>query len=123
MSSAKVGPMAKSLAQLMPRTLRSFLKDRYLARKYPTLTFGRDVHIKESRFGRHTQIADQVNVFHCTIGDYSYVEVGTVLAHAVVGKFCSIAGGSFIGLGAHPSRDFVSTHPAFYSTGRGLHTS
>jgi virginiamycin A acetyltransferase len=115
--------MANSLSQLLPRSLRGFLKDRYLARRYPTLTFGRDVQIKESTFGRHTQIADHVNVFHCTIADYSYIEVGAVLAHANIGKFCSIAGGTYIGLGVHPSRQFVSTHPAFYSTSRGLHTS
>jgi acetyltransferase-like isoleucine patch superfamily enzyme len=115
--------MSNSLSQLLPRSLRGFLKDRLLARKYPTLTFGRDVHIKESKFGRHTQIADQVNVYKCTIGDYSYIEVGTVLAHATLGKFCSVAGGCYIGLGVHPSREFVSTHPAFYSTSRGLHTS
>jgi acetyltransferase-like isoleucine patch superfamily enzyme len=115
--------MGNSLSQLLPRSLRGFLKDIALRRKYPTLTFGRDVHIKESKFGRHTQIADHVNVFHCTIGDYSYIEVGAVLAYANIGKFCSIAGGTYIGLGVHPSRQFVSTHPAFYSTSRGLHTS
>lgn len=117
---AKVGPMAKSLAQLLPYSLRSFLKDHYLARKYPTLTFGRGVQIKESTFGRHTQVADQVNIYHCQIGDFSYIEVGTVAAYATIGKFCSIAGGTYIGLGVHPSRDVVSTHPAFYSRSRGL---
>jgi acetyltransferase-like isoleucine patch superfamily enzyme len=112
--------MARRLVQLLPRSLRSFVKDRYLARKYPMLTFGKEVNIKEATFGRHTQIADRVNIFHCNIGDYSYIEVGTVAAYANIGKFCSIAGGTYIGLGVHPSRQFVSTHPAFYSTGRGL---
>jgi acetyltransferase-like isoleucine patch superfamily enzyme len=117
------GSMAKRVAQLLPVSLRSFLKDRYLAHKHPTLTFGRNVQIKQSTFGRHTQLADNANIFRCTIGDYSYIEVGTVAAHANIGKFCSIAGGTYIGLGVHPSRDFVSTHPAFYSRSRGLHTS
>jgi acetyltransferase-like isoleucine patch superfamily enzyme len=122
-AQARESPMAKSLAQLVPLSLRSFLKDRYLARMYPTLTFGRNVQIKESTFGRHTQVADDVNIYHCQIGNYSYIEVGTVAAYAVIGKFCSIAGGTYIGLGVHPSRDFVSTHPAFYSRSRGLATS
>jgi acetyltransferase-like isoleucine patch superfamily enzyme len=117
------GSMAKRVAQLLPVSLRSFLKDRYLAHKHPTLTFGRNVQIKQSTFGRHTQLADNANIFRCTIGDYSYIEVGTVAAHANIGKFCSIAGGTYIGLGVHPSRDFVSTHPAFYSRSRGLQTS
>src|SRR5207253_10986100 len=112
-SRAKPTILASSIGQLLSRSLHSFLKDRLLARKYPTLTFGREVNIKESTFGRHTQIADRVNVFHCNIGDYSYIEVGAVLAHANIGKFCSIAGGTYIGLGVHPSRQFVSTHPAF----------
>src|SRR5260370_27225873 len=100
--------MAKRLGQVVPRTLRSFVKDRYLARKYPMLTFGKEVNIKESSFGRHTQIADRVNIFHCNIGDYSYIEVGTVAAYANIGKFCSIAGGTYIGLGVHPTRQFLS---------------
>lgn len=123
MSGRKEGPTGKRFAQLLPRSLRTFLKDRYLQRKYPTLTFGRDVQIKESQFGRSVQLADNVNVFHCTIGDYSYLERGCVAAHAQIGKFCSIAGGTYIGLGVHPSRNVVSTHPAFYSTGRGLATA
>jgi acetyltransferase-like isoleucine patch superfamily enzyme len=120
---AREASMAKNFAQLLPHSLRNFLKDRYLARKYPTLTFGRNVQIKDSTFGKHTQIADWTNIFHCNIGDYSYIEVGTVAAHANIGKFCSIAGGTFIGLGVHPSRDVVSTHPAFYSRSRGIAAS
>jgi acetyltransferase-like isoleucine patch superfamily enzyme len=122
-AAAKEGMMAKSLGQLIPLSLRSFLKDRLLARKYPTLKFGRNVQIKESSFGRRTQLADNVNIYHCEIGDYSYIETGTVAAYAIIGKFCSIAGGTYIGLGVHPSRDAVSTHPAFYSRSRGLATS
>ena len=120
MSGRKDSPKGKRFAQFLPRSLRSFLKDHYLHRKYPTLTFGRDVQIKESQFGRFVQLADNVNVFHCSIGDYSYLERGCAAAYAQIGKFCSIAGGTYIGLGVHPSRDVVSTHPAFYSTGRGL---
>ncbi|HEX8325549.1 MAG TPA: CatB-related O-acetyltransferase [Tepidisphaeraceae bacterium] len=35
--------------------------------------------------------------------------------HAKIGKFCSVATGAVIGLGEHPSREYVSTHPIFYA--------
>lgn len=35
---------------------------------------------------------------------------------AYIGRFCSIGSGIETVLGNHPSRDFVSTHPAFFST-------
>ena len=36
--------------------------------------------------------------------------------NAKIGRYCSVARDVKIVLGNHPSKDFVSTHPAFYST-------
>ena len=69
--------------------------------------------IADCRFGPHVRLAADVTAVGCEIGDYTYVEAGTHLMRVSVGKFCSVAPRAFIGLGSHPSRDFVSTHPAF----------
>jgi acetyltransferase-like isoleucine patch superfamily enzyme len=37
------------------------------------------------------------------------------IGNADIGKFCSIGPNCRIGLGRHPTREYVSTHPAFYS--------
>jgi acetyltransferase-like isoleucine patch superfamily enzyme len=37
------------------------------------------------------------------------------LTNADIGKFCSIGSEVLCGLGKHPSHDFVSTHPIFFS--------
>ena len=49
------------------------------------------------------------------LGDGSYVANGSRINNAKIGKFCSIGPDTRIGLGKHPVKDFVSTHPAFYS--------
>jgi acetyltransferase-like isoleucine patch superfamily enzyme len=48
-------------------------------------------------------------------GIYTYVGPNTKISNASIGRFCSIASDVSIGLGIHPSRDFVSMHPSFYS--------
>jgi acetyltransferase-like isoleucine patch superfamily enzyme len=47
------------------------------------------------------------------------VHHNTEVTNADIGRFCSIAPGCRIGLGKHPSRIFVSTHPAFYAVAGG----
>ncbi len=49
------------------------------------------------------------------LGRYTYIGGNCCFGSTTIGSFCSIAGEVVAGLGKHPSRDFVSTHPAFYS--------
>ena len=49
------------------------------------------------------------------MGSFCYVAPDSCLNNVDVGKFCSIGSHVQIGLARHPSRTFVSTHPAFYS--------
>ena len=64
------------------------------------------------KLGNHTIILSNVSLSNVTIGDYSYVSSN--INNATIGKFCSIAKFCRIGIGKHPSRNFVSTFPAFY---------
>jgi acetyltransferase-like isoleucine patch superfamily enzyme len=49
------------------------------------------------------------------LGRYTYISGNCRLGNTTIGSFCSIAGEVMAGLGKHPSRGFVSTHPAFFS--------
>lgn len=84
---------------------------------------GRNVRIgymayaKRSALGRHSALHDGAVLVDGALGDFSYLAAGAQLGNTRVGKFCSIGPGVKSGLGRHPTRDFVSTHPAFYSVG------
>ena len=51
-------------------------------------------------------------IFNSTIDKYSYVGRKTKIVYADISRFCSIAGGSIIGMGVH-TLDNLSTSPIF----------
>ncbi len=71
--------------------------------------------LKGCKIGRNNILYDNVCLYRCELGDFTYVSSDTVIKRAKIGKFCSIGPNCKIGLGKHPSKDFVSTHPIFYS--------
>lgn len=53
-------------------------------------------------------------LFSGKIGRYSYIGDNSYVV-AEIGRYCSIGLNVKVAIGKHPSRDFVSTHPSFYS--------
>ena len=53
--------------------------------------------------------------FQGSMGRCSYIG-NNCLIYANIGRYCSIAANVNVVLGKHPSRDWISTHPAFFST-------
>ena len=78
-------------------------------------TIDRRVKIKESSLSGFNAIASRVSLKNVSLGLYSYIASGASLVEISIGKFCSIGLGVKNHLGNHPTRTFVSTHPAFYS--------
>jgi acetyltransferase-like isoleucine patch superfamily enzyme len=66
-------------------------------------------------FGNFNTIYNMARLRDVRLGSFTYVANGARITHVSIGKFCSIGPNCKIGVGIHPSRDFVSTHPAFYS--------
>lgn len=58
--------------------------------------------------GDHTWILDDV-----IVGDYSYINKNAIVSSGNIGRFCSIAHGSCIGVHNHPIH-FLSTSPRVY---------
>lgn len=72
----------------------------------------------KSRINRKAKIYTNTKIFNSTINAYSYVGKRTSIVHAKIGKFCSIAGGSRIGLGIH-TIDNLSTSSIFTENKNG----
>ncbi len=68
------------------------------------------------QFGMYNTIYNEVSLNEVTLGDFTYIAGNTSISRATIGKFCSIGPDCKIGLGKHPTKDFVSTHPVFFST-------
>ena len=68
--------------------------------------------IKNSNIHKTAAVGNGAQVVSCSIGRYSYL-YGTLAVHTDIGAFCSIAPGSSIGDGSHPT-NWVSTSPVFY---------
>ena len=72
-------------------------------------------YAKKSYFGLYNVLQDNVSLVNVELGDCTYVSFRTAIGNTKIGKFCSIGPDCKIGLGIHPSKVFVSTHPAFFS--------
>ncbi|MFT3982357.1 MAG: CatB-related O-acetyltransferase [Lachnospiraceae bacterium] len=84
-------------------------------------------HTLNVRFGPHAG-TDRITVYegdnyiggnnyiqNCRIGRGSYIGRDTTIQSSMIGRYSSIGAEVQLLSGRHPSRDFVSTHPAFYS--------
>lgn len=70
---------------------------------------------KNCKFGRYNTLYNEAVLVGVEMGDFSYASYRCRLSNVSIGKFSCIGPDVSAGLGVHPSRDFVSTHPAFYS--------
>lgn len=78
------------------------------------LKHGTGCLISSTTFEGHNVIMNDVKLNHCSIGLCSYINEASRLSYTKVGRFCSIADNVKVCLGNHPTRDFVTTFPAFY---------
>jgi acetyltransferase-like isoleucine patch superfamily enzyme len=79
------------------------------------LAIGYMARFSNCRFGSYNTLYDSVLLVNVTLGDFSYVAANSKIHNTEIGKFSCIGPESIIGLGKHPSHDFASVHPIFYS--------
>ena len=70
----------------------------------------------DCNFEEHVTIYGGCRILSSSFGKMTYVGQGSRIAHAKIGKFCSISQEVVIGPGKHPTDRFFSTHPVFFST-------
>lgn len=85
-----------------------------LRESYPTCRI-QNALVDAADLGEYSAVLDRASLRHVSMRRFSYVSYGARLVNVSLGSFCSIGPDVQIGLGPHPSRDFVSTYPAFYS--------
>lgn len=86
-----------------------------LEAKNKKLKIGFGTRISKSIFGKYNTIGNRVSLNNVQIGDFTYISDNSIFGRTSIGKFCSIGSGVISGLAIHPSKEYVSTHPAFYS--------
>lgn len=64
--------------------------------------------------GKH-EFGYNTAIYKCEIGLCTYIAHNSVLKHTSVGRYCAIGENVRTFLGKHPTSDFVSIHPIFYS--------
>ncbi len=79
--------------------------------------FGKNVYVNDSVIceGRN-YFSNNSSVTSSYIGYASYIGANSIISKLKIGKYCSIGPNVKCIFGKHPTTDFVSTHPAFFST-------
>jgi len=74
------------------------------------------VEITNCKFANYNTIYKFSRLRNTDLDNYSYIARNCQIYNTSIGKYTCI--GPFVntGMGAHPSGDFVSSHPLFYST-------
>lgn len=103
------------LKKMVPVNIKWKLKNHLIERKNRNLKLGYKTSVENTLFGNYNTISDHVYLNNVSLGSFTYISNNTVIINATIGKYCSIAGNVKCGLGLHPSKTFVSTHPIFFS--------
>jgi len=91
--------------------------------KYPTVKLYYMASALQCMLGRYVILFENVQINHSTVGDFTYIQENSRLNATKIGKFTAIGPGVRAGMGNHPSQQFVTIHPMFYSDTKLLSTS
>ncbi len=108
--------MFKFAVSRLTREPKRLLINAWLIARHRGLIIASGATVRRSKLGRYNLICERANLICSELGDYSYIGGDSFVGNTCIGKFCSIGPKVMIGLGMHPTRGFVSTHPIFYST-------
>ena len=104
------------LRDLAPVFIEDWARLVWLRLRHPGCTILTSLVASGARLGEQVRLGRQVEVTSLSsIGDQSYVNDGTRLGIARIGRFCSIGYHCSIGLHEHPL-GLISTSPRFYGT-------
>ena len=102
-----------------PPAIKQYIRLLQSRRRFPNCRIDSHLISVKAILGFECMVARDVELGpNVTIGDYSYVNAGTIIASGQVGKFCSIGYYCQIGMPDHPV-DYLSTSPRTYG-GRNI---
>ena len=95
--------------------LKLLLKQYLVTHKYKVKIDSHSNVDLHSFFEGKNSIGNNTEVTHSWIGMGSYIANNSIIRMTKIGKFCAIGDYVRTSLGRHPTKDFVSIHPAFFS--------
>ena len=102
------------LYKLVPDAVKDYIRILQIRRKYPGRNIGTPYISPDAVLGDGCSLSRLVELGPgVTIGDWSYINSGTIVASGRIGRFCSIGSYSQIGMADHPI-EFLSTSPLLY---------
>ena len=87
-----------------------------MTRLAPTPTIDPTAVVRDSRFGRYTEVGARTHVVESSLDDYSYVVQDAQIVYTTIGKFCSIASHTRINPGNHPMERITQAHFTYRSS-------
>lgn len=72
----------------------------------------------KTKFEGNNVINKNSTIINSYIGFGTYIGENSFISSTRIGKYCAIAPNVKTVMGIHPTKEFVSIHPAFYSTAR-----
>lgn len=101
------------MKRLIPNTIKEHYRLLKIQRKFGKLINSNTIDLSVI-LGEEVRIAQNADLRkNVVIGDYSYVNRGTLIASGTIGKYCSIGYNCQIGIFEHPT-NLISTSPYIY---------
>lgn len=84
-------------------------------RRNVRIDYGAEFNL-QTEIGRFVRIYHHTNIKDSVVGGYTYIQNNCILEKCKIGSFCSLGDNVKVLSATHPTKDFVSTCPAFFST-------
>jgi len=84
--------------------------------KYPNSSLADTCEVSDSDLGSSVVLYGNVRIRNCSLKNHIYICKNSSLNYVDIGNYCSIARNVRIGLPRHPTSEYFSTYPAFFST-------
>lgn len=92
-----------------------YLKQYYRCLKNNIIFFRNGMLDRKNEIGSNVYLGENTRVLSSHISGNSYISNDSSFSFTYIGKYCSIGPYVKTAVGKHPTKKFVSTHPAFYS--------
>lgn len=102
----------------MIKTILRDIKNRVHNKREKSVIIKNGANISDSKLNGYNVVGINSSILSSDLGIGSYLGSECFISHAKIGNFCSIGSRVQLVVGSHPSRSWVSTHPAFFSPDR-----
>ena len=102
--------------KIIPEVIKQFIFKSLIKANSKNISFGKNVKInKITKMEGCNSINNNSNLSNSYLGLGSYVSSNCCMTNTKIGRFSAIGDNVRTGLGRHPTSDFTSIHPCFYS--------